>query len=200
MSPDIVNERGEILIPDPPIAHALFETVRFSWLWLLLRFYLAYTWLSAAWGKLNNPAWMDGKAIQGFWQNAVSVSETGSGQITFDWYRTFLQYMIDSGWNTWFGPLMAYAELTVGLLLLLGAFTGIAAFMGAFLNMNFMLAGVASTNPVLFTISILVMLAWKVAGWWGLDRWLLPLLGTPWMRSVATVDTNEGKHITVTSD
>jgi thiosulfate dehydrogenase [quinone] large subunit len=45
------------------------------------------------------------------------------------------------------------------------------------------------------------MLAWKVAGWWGLDRWLLPLLGTPWMRRVATVDTNEGKHITVpTSD
>jgi thiosulfate dehydrogenase (quinone) large subunit len=23
-------------------------------------------------------------------------------------------------------------------------------------------------------------MAWKVAGWWGLDRWLLPLLGTPW--------------------
>jgi len=23
-------------------------------------------------------------------------------------------------------------------------------------------------------------LAWKTAGWWGLDRWILPALGTPW--------------------
>jgi thiosulfate dehydrogenase (quinone) large subunit len=33
---------------------------------------------------------------------------------------------------------------------------------------------------LLFTLSILLILAWKTAGWWGLDRWLLPLLGTPW--------------------
>lgn len=25
-----------------------------------------------------------------------------------------------------------------------------------------------------------VVLAWRVAGWWGLERWFLPLLGTPW--------------------
>ena len=24
------------------------------------------------------------------------------------------------------------------------------------------------------------MLAWKVAGYYGVDRWLLPMLGTPW--------------------
>jgi thiosulfate dehydrogenase [quinone] large subunit len=40
--------------------------------------------------------------------------------------------------------------------------------------------GTASINPVLFTISILLILAWKNAGWIGLDRVLLPLLGTPW--------------------
>lgn len=63
-----------------------------------------------------------------------------------------------------------------------GAFTGIAAFLGAFFNMNFMLAGVASTNPLLFTVSIFPILAWRVASWYGLDRWLLPKLGTPWWR------------------
>ena len=26
------------------------------------------------------------------------------------------------------------------------------------------------------------MLAWKVAGYYGLDRYLLPMLGTPWHR------------------
>jgi thiosulfate dehydrogenase [quinone] large subunit len=32
----------------------------------------------------------------------------------------------------------------------------------------------------LFTLSILPVLAWKTAGWIGLDRWLLSLLGATW--------------------
>jgi thiosulfate dehydrogenase [quinone] large subunit len=90
--------------------------------------------------------------------------------------------MLEQGWYTWFGPLIMFGELAVGVGLVLGLLTGIAAFFGALLNINFMLAGSASTNPVLFTLAILLMGAWKVAGWFGLDRWLLPLLGTPWMR------------------
>jgi thiosulfate dehydrogenase [quinone] large subunit len=64
--------------------------------------------------------------------------------------------------------------------LVLGAFVGIAAFFGAFMNWNFMMAGTASTNPLLFTLAIVLILAWKVAGYYGLDRALLPVLGTPW--------------------
>ncbi|MEX1027935.1 MAG: DoxX family protein, partial [Candidatus Paceibacterota bacterium] len=56
----------------------------------------------------------------------------------------------------------------------------IAAFFGLFMNLNFMLAGTVSSNPILFTLAIGLVLAWKVAGHWGLDRWLLPKLGTPW--------------------
>jgi thiosulfate dehydrogenase [quinone] large subunit len=33
---------------------------------------------------------------------------------------------------------------------------------------------------VLFTLSIFLILAWKTAGWIGLDRFVLPLMGTPW--------------------
>jgi thiosulfate dehydrogenase [quinone] large subunit len=68
----------------------------------------------------------------------------------------------------------------IGIALILGAFTGIAAFFGGFMNWNFMMAGSASSNPLLFTIAIFLILAWKVAGWWGVDRFLLPLVGTPW--------------------
>lgn len=185
MERNIVSEEGEVLIPDPPFVTVLFSTVKFAWLWLILRLYLSYTWISAGWGKINNPVWMEGTAIRGFWMNAVEIPAEGTPPITFGWYRNFLQFMIDNSWNTWFGPTVAYVELTVGILLLLGAFTAIAAFTGAFLNLNFMLAGSASTNPVLFTFSILLILAWKVAGWYGLDRWLLPRLGTPWYRTTA---------------
>jgi thiosulfate dehydrogenase [quinone] large subunit len=46
--------------------------------------------------------------------------------------------------------------------------------------MSFLLAGSASTNPVMFTLAVGLMLAWRVAGYYGVDRWLLPRLGTPW--------------------
>ncbi len=68
----------------------------------------------------------------------------------------------------------------MGLGLLVGALTGLAAFFGALMNVSFLLAGSTAANPVLFTLAIGVMLAWRVAGYYGLDRYLLPKLGTPW--------------------
>jgi len=107
----------------------------------------------------------------------------GRPPIAFDWYRNFIQFMLDNGWYTWFAPLIAWGETLIGIALILGALTGIAAFFGAFMNWNFIMAGAASTNGMLLTLAVLLVLAWKVAGWWGLDRWLLPLLGTPWYRT-----------------
>jgi hypothetical protein len=49
---------------------------------------------------------------------------------------------------------------------------------------SFLLAGSASTNPIMFTLAVGLMLAWRVAGYYGLDRYLLPMLGTPWRRNV----------------
>jgi thiosulfate dehydrogenase [quinone] large subunit len=31
-------------------------------------------------------------------------------------------------------------------------------------------------------VSVLIILAWRNAGWYGLDRWVLRGLGTPWHR------------------
>jgi thiosulfate dehydrogenase [quinone] large subunit len=44
----------------------------------------------------------------------------------------------------------------------------------------FLLAGSASTNPVLFPLAVGLMLAWRVAGYDGVDRYVLPMFGTPW--------------------
>jgi thiosulfate dehydrogenase [quinone] large subunit len=76
--------------------------------------------------------------------------------------------------------MVAWGEILVGIALILGIFTGIAAFFGSVMNMNYLLAGTVSTNPILFAIATWLVLAWKTAGWWGLDRWVLPALGTPW--------------------
>lgn len=37
-----------------------------------------------------------------------------------------------------------------------------------------------SVNPIMFTATVLLILAWKVAGFYGVDRVVLPLLRTPW--------------------
>jgi len=167
---------------DPKFARILFSTTRFAWLWAIVRVWLGYKWIDASLHKIGNEAWTTtGLALKGFWERAIAVPEPpGRAAITYDWYRSFLQYLLDARVYTWFAKVIAYGELLIGIALIIGAFVGIAAFFGAFMNISFMLAGTASTNPVLFTVAILLILAWKVAGYYGVDRYVLPALGTPW--------------------
>jgi thiosulfate dehydrogenase [quinone] large subunit len=184
-------ERRPIEIDDPPVERFVFGDTRFAIVWLIARLYVGWSWLDAGMEKVVNPAWTQtGAALKGFWTGALAQSTGPHPAIAFDWYRSFIEYLVSVQAWTWFAKLIVAGELTVGVLLILGAFTGIAAFLGGFLNWNFMMAGSASINPILFTLSILLMLAWKNAGYLGLDRWLLPALGTPWKPAfrVRTVD------------
>lgn len=179
--PDVTDRstHARMQLDDPPIAQFLFADRRAAWLWLPLRLYLGWAWLSSGWGKFQNPAWMDtGEALRAFWQNAVQLDPRPV--IAVGWYRDFIQAMLDAQAYTWFAKLVVAGELLIGIALILGAFTGIAAFLGGFLNWNFIMAGTASTNALLFAIATGLVLAWKVSGWIGLDRWLLPMLETPW--------------------
>jgi len=173
-----------VIVSDPPIATSLFGNTRWAWLWLAARLYIGYTWITSGLGKLSNPAWVQtGDALKGFFLNAVKIPEAPARPaIAFDWYRTFIQFLLDSGSYAWFAKVVVAGEILVGLALILGIFTGIAAFFGGFMNWNFMMAGSASTNPLLFVAAIVLILAWKVAGYIGADYFLLPKLGTPWSR------------------
>ncbi len=178
----VVRKNTEI--PESPIAKLLFSDTRFAIIWLVVRVYLGIQWLQAAQHKIVDPAWTQtGAALKGFWLGAVATSP--KPVIAFDWYRQFLQFLIDTQSYTWFSKLVVLGEITVGVCLILGAFTGIAAFFGGLMNWNFMMAGSASTNPLLFLIAVVLILAWKTAGYYGLDRVLLPLLGTPWKPGIA---------------
>ena len=113
------------------------------------------------------------------------MPEGGRPPITYDWYRDFINFLLNGGHQTWFAPLVVFGEIAIGVALLFGVLTGFAAFFGAFMNMSFLLAGSASTNPVMFALAIGLILSWKVAGYYGVDRWLLPRLGTPWAEGTA---------------
>ena len=138
---------------------------------------------------------VDGTGILGFWTRALAVNN-GKPVITYDWYRSFIQFLVDSNASVWFAKVITFGELAIGLGLLVGAFVGIAAFFGALMNMSFLMAGTVSTNPVLFLAGILLILAWKNAGYLGLDRFLLSALGTPWARPTLDVPTVQTPAIT----
>ena len=179
----ILSARQHTEINDPPMAHFLFSDTRMAAVWTVIRVLLGYAWLSAGWGKLSNPAWITtGEALKGYWTNAVLIPETGKAAISFDWYRSFLQGMLDNGSYVWFSKLIVAGEILVGVALIIGAFVGIAAFFGALMNWNYIMAGSASTNGLLLIGAIVLILAWKTAGFYGLDYFLLPRLGTPWSR------------------
>ncbi len=182
-------------IRDPRLADLLFGSTSIAWVWLIIRGWLGYVWLTSALRKVGSADWVQtGIAVKGFWERAVAIPQQGRPPITFDWYRGFIQYLLDTGSYAWFGKLIAYGELLVGVALVLGAFTGIAAFFAAFMNWNFLMAGTVSVSPVMFPLTILVILAWKVAGYYGLDYYLLPMLGTPWQKGQALDKVADSAH------
>jgi thiosulfate dehydrogenase [quinone] large subunit len=174
-------------VEGPAFARYLFSNTRAGLFWLPIRIFLGFEWIVAGWNKLTGTGWVDGGAsLLAYWQNAVKVPATGRPPITFDWYRTFLQFLIDNHLQGLFGWLIALGETAVGIALLVGALVGIAAFFGVVMNMSYLLAGSTSTNPIMFALAVGLMLAWKVAGYYGLDRYLLPRLGVPWGARVRT--------------
>jgi thiosulfate dehydrogenase [quinone] large subunit len=157
----------------------MFASTAAGWLWLVVRLYLASVFLPSAWSKVTSGSWLlgDGAPIQGLVQGAISDPSTPG------WYASFLETVVVPNAGL-FATLVALGELAVGIGLLLGLLTGFAAFGGVFLNANFVLAGVLGSNPVMIVLGTLLVVAWRNAGWIGLDRWFLSWAHTRTRRPV----------------
>ncbi|MFZ2523172.1 MAG: DoxX family membrane protein [Minisyncoccia bacterium] len=151
----------------------IFEDSRASWLWLVVRIYLGWEWLHAGYEKVLNPVWVGDKAgvaITGFVNGALAKT-VGLHPDVSGWYAWFLSHAVLPYADTW-SYVVTYGEILVGLGLILGVLTALAAFFGFFMNINYLLAGTVSTNPQLLILALLVMMAHKVAGKIGLDRFI----------------------------
>jgi thiosulfate dehydrogenase [quinone] large subunit len=170
-------------VPEPRLGRFLFADPRLSPLWLVVRVYVGWQWVSAAIEKLQGPGWIGsgaGTALKGFLMSSLSQSSGAHANVQ-GWYATLLKEAVLPHVAIW-SYVVTFGELACGVGLILGIFTGIAAFSGAFMNMNYMMAGAVSINPILLFLELLLILAWRVAGYIGGDLLLLPLLGTPWQR------------------
>lgn len=154
----------------PTPAARLFTDTRTAPVWLLLRLWLGYTWLSSGTQRFTGSGWVGasaGQAINGFFDGTIENSQGEKPTVT-GWYAAVVEAVAQpaSGLLTYLIPL---AEVTVGAPLILGLLTGLAALVGAPLNLNFLLAGTPGLNPLMLTFGLLIVAAWTVAGWWGLD-------------------------------
>lgn len=161
----------------PSFAHFFVADKRSAAIWLLLRIYVGWMWVSAGWGKLHNPAWVgdsSGAAIIGFVTRALEKT-TGPHPDVQGWYATFLQQVVLPHPALW-AYMVSMGEFLVGVALLAGFLVGISAFFGVFMNLSFLLAGTVSTNPIFLILGIFLILAWRVSGYIGADYYVLPFL------------------------
>lgn len=166
--------------PEPNLSKFLFASKWMAPIWAIVRIYVGWEWLHAGWEKLHEPVWVGAKAgtaVSGFLNGALGKM-TGTHPAVQGWYGWMIQH-----WFLPAAPLVSYVvtlgELLVGVALILGILTGLSAFFGGLMNANYLLAGTVSTNPVLFILATWLVLAWRVAGYYGLDYFILPKLGAP---------------------
>lgn len=161
-------------IGDMKIANLVFRDTRVAVLWFFVRVYVGYEWLLAGLDKVSNTAWVGstaGSAVTGFLNKALEKTGGAHPDVS-GWYAFFIENVALPNAFIW-SHLVAYGEFFVGVGLIVGAFTGLAAFFGAFMNVNYMLAGSVSINVVLFILSIFLILAWRIAGYLGGDYFIL---------------------------
>lgn len=157
-------------------------------IWLVVRLWLGYEWISAgiekAFGE-GSAVWVGpkaGAAIVGFLKGAIAKSTlapnfdpTNAHPAVQTWYAYVVRDVFMPN-ATVFSYLVGYGELLVGVALILGIFTHFAALMGIVMNLAYLLAGTTSTNPNMLVVGMALLLASGVAaGYYGLDFFARPI-------------------------
>jgi thiosulfate dehydrogenase [quinone] large subunit len=155
-----------------------FRSKAASVIWLAGRLWLGYEWLNAGyqklWGSENVAFWNGGgAAVKGFAASGIAGSASGKGGASYGWWAGFLHNFVVPN-SSWIAKLIAVSEVAIGVLLIIGLFTGVAALAGLVLNLVYMFSGSAGVNPAYAIVALLLILAWRNAGYFGLDRFALP--------------------------
>jgi thiosulfate dehydrogenase [quinone] large subunit len=117
-----------------------------------------------------------------------------SGGVTWLWLivRVWLGVQwLTMGWATLSEPQGSQSEVgavthvVLGLALVVGGFVGIAATAGVIEHvLVYAIPGGSDGDPLQLIAAMLLILAWKNAGYLGLDRYLLRLFGAPWSETL----------------
>ena len=165
-------------------------------MWLVLRLWLGYVWLQAGLGKVlgeKAAVWVGDKAgvaVTGFLQGALARA-TGESPLVPGWYADFIHNVALPNAQI-FSYLVAYGEVLVGLALVVGLMTNFAALMGIVMNLSYLFAGTISKNPQMLLAEAAIVFAGLAAGYYGIDRYVLPYLRTRLERVIGSKGARKG--------
>ncbi len=178
-----------VWVTDPPVARYLFASTATSPMWLVVRVWVGWEWLWAGTHELADPGWQSsaGDGMVGTWRSALQAGTMSSAGPMDGPLRGGLQLLLDSNADAWIPSLVAAGEVVIGIAVMLGLLVGLSCTAGLLLDLLvFLLTGVATVGSMLAPFALLLVLAWKNAGYIGFDRYLLRSFGAPWWDQAAS--------------
>ncbi len=148
----------------PPVLQWLARSRTAAPIWTAMRIWLGIMWIQAGVSKLwgaENPAFMHngGAGVAGF---------ATHGTAAYTWWHHFLTGFVvpNAGW---IGVLVAVAEFAIGIGLVLGLFTRLAALGSLALLFTYVMSGTASVCAFYALFAIVLLATWRTSGWLGAD-------------------------------
>ncbi len=178
-----------VFVIDPPLARYLFASTASSPIWLVVRAFVGWEWLWSGTHGLADPNWQQsvGEGLVTTWRAALDASAASSATPLAAPLRGGLQLLLDTHAENWMPSVMAAGEVVVGIAVMLGLLVGLSCAAGLLVDLLiFLLAGVVAIGSMLAPFALLLMLAWKNAGFIGFDRYLLRSFGAPWWEQAAS--------------
>jgi thiosulfate dehydrogenase (quinone) large subunit len=147
-----------------PVWEWLKESRVMAVVWTAMRVWLGIMWIQAGVAKLwgaENPAFLhnSGAGVAGFAAHGVPA---------YTWWGSFLHSFVvpNAGW---IAVLVAVAEFAIGVALVAGLFTRVAALGSLALLFTYVMSGTASVCAFYALFAIVILTMWRTSGWIGLD-------------------------------
>jgi thiosulfate dehydrogenase (quinone) large subunit len=132
--------------------------------WTAMRVWLGVMWIQAGSAKLwgaESAAFLHngGAGVAGF---------AAHGTPAYSWWGSFLHGFVvpNAGW---IGIMIAVAEFTIGIALVSGLFTRVAALGSLALLFTYVMSGTASVCAFYAAFAIVILVMWRTSSWIGVD-------------------------------
>jgi thiosulfate dehydrogenase [quinone] large subunit len=173
-----------------PVWEGLKSSKLAALVWTAMRVWLGVMWIQAGSAKI----W--GAEAAGFLHNngAGVAGFAAHGTPAYSWWGSFLHGFVVPNAGA-LGVLIAVAEFSIGVALVAGLFTRVAALGSLALLFTYVMSGTASVCAFYALFAIVILVMWRTSSWIGIDglisayRQRHPSLFTAHLRSPGTRGT-----------
>jgi thiosulfate dehydrogenase (quinone) large subunit len=146
-----------------PVWESLKTSKLAALVWTAMRVWLGVMWIQAGSAKLwgaESAAFLHGGAgVAGF---------AAHGTPAYSWWGSFQHGFVVPNAD-WIGVLVAVAEFSIGIALVSGLFTRIAALGSLALLFTYVMSGTASVCAFYAAFAIVILVMWRTSSWIGVD-------------------------------